>query len=120
MENEFAASLIKAIELRQQRGELVVTLALLKSLVREALDPELYKSFERPPEPKQLFREPDYPRLKILYQTSPPHNPIEYKVVHNETEELPYMGSGKQAGTRWFTRPLAELDYVKKEVECAD
>ena len=65
MDNEFAASLIPAVERRQQPGELVVTLALLKSLVREALNPELTMRFERPPVLPQLPIEPDYPRLKV-------------------------------------------------------
>ena len=110
---EFAASLINAIELRQQRGELVVTLALLKSLVREALNPELAMTFERPPVPPQLPVEAEYPRLKVKYDRAT-GRPLEYRIVSDVQDEIGTMA------VPWNRRPMSEVEDVRRMIECAD
>jgi hypothetical protein len=109
---KFASSFIAAIEARQQHGELVVTLGLLKRLVHEAINPETATSFERPPVPPQLPTEPEYPRLKVKYDRGT-GRPLEYRVIYNINEELPTMSAP------WYRRPLAEVDEVRRQI-CAD
>jgi hypothetical protein len=111
-ENKFASSLIAVIEARQKHGELVVTLGLLKRLVYEAVHPEAAEMFERPPVPPQLPVEPEYPRLKVKYD-SHTGRPLEYQVVYDINEELAVMS------TPWYRRPMSELEQIKKEVACA-
>ena len=95
-----------------RRGDMVSTDASLLSLIREARDPEAAKAFERPASPPQLpAPPPEFPKLKVKYHEG---KPVEYIVCETIYEEVPFMSGG------WYTRPLAELDQVRRQIECAD
>ena len=105
--NEFGDALIGAIEFRlAKRGELTLTLGTLKALVREALDPSGYKTFDRPPEIPQLPVEPEYPRLRVRYDRET-GRALEHKVIYDVRDEIPYMRG-------WYVRPMSELAQLEQ------
>jgi hypothetical protein len=110
--SEFAAALIDAIEAGLARqGDMVLTRASLKSLVREALDPT-YKGFDRPASPPQLpAPPPEFPKLKVKYDRET-GRPVEHVVCETIYEEVAYMSGG------WYTRPMTELEEVRRMIEC--
>ena len=111
MENEFAA-LIAVLEAElNRRGDMVLTTSGLQSRMRKALDPEAAKAFDRPPVPPQLAAPPpEFPKLKVKYMAG---RPVEHVVCETIYEEVPYMSGG------WLTRPMSELDEVRRQIGCA-
>jgi hypothetical protein len=109
--NEFAKALIDALDARlSRRGEMTLTEGGLKALLREALDPQAAKAFERPPAPPQLpGPPPDFPKLKVKYQMG---RPVEHVICATIFEEVPFMAGG------WYTRPLSELEQIRRELGC--
>jgi hypothetical protein len=93
-----------------RRGDMVSTDASLLSLIREARDPEAAKAFERPASPPQLpAPPPEFPKLKVKYDQT--GNPVEHVVCETIFEEIPYMSGG------WYTRPLSELEQIRRTSE---
>jgi hypothetical protein len=109
MNRETLAALQEAVRTRsEKRGDMVVTLGQLEAILGEALNPGA-TSYDRPAPIPQLTVEPEFPKLKVLYDVNS-GKAIQQKVVQTIHEEVPFMGSGKQPGTRWFTRPMSELE----------
>jgi hypothetical protein len=108
---EFADALIDTIEARLiKRGDITLTLASLRTLVRETLYPEVANAFERPASPPQLPVEPNYPRLRVRYDVET-HRALEYAVIEDIRSEIPYMRG-------WYIRPMSELDEVRRMTAC--
>jgi len=111
--NEFFKALIDAIEARLTRqGDIVLTSASLKSLVREALEPGAEKLFERPVPPQLPAPSPEFPKLKVRYDRQTVQS-LEHVVCESICEEVRFISGG------WYTRPLAELEEVKRQIACA-
>jgi len=89
---------------------MVQTDASLLNLLREALHPELALTINRPPVPPQLPVEPAYPRLKVRYDRD--GRPVEYKIFDEINQEIGYMS------VPWRTRPMSELEEVRRMIEC--
>jgi len=95
-----------------RRGDMTLTLRSAAACCRSAAKSEPYYE-SAPPQVPQLQPEPQYPRLKVLYDTQT-FQPLEYKVIHSVNEEVPFMGAGKEPHTRWFTRPMNELKDLQE------
>ena len=93
---------------RERHGNAVVTLELLESIFQEAANPSDYSHQAPAPIPQFQPEDQGYPRLKVLYSTET-GQALEYKIVNTIQKEVPFMGSGKEPRTRWFTRPISEL-----------
>jgi len=100
-----------ALEARlARRGDMVQTDASLLNLLREARDPDAYKGSDRPaPVPQLPAPPPEFPKLKVRYADG---QPVEHVVCETIYEEVPYMSGG------WYTRPMSELDEVRRMIEC--
>ena len=92
------------------RGDTVLTTGGLLSRMRKAPDREATES-DQPPVPPQLPQPPpEFPKLLVKYQRG---NPVEHVICETIFEQVPYMSGG------WYTRPLAELEEVKRQIACA-
>ena len=107
-------AVIRALEARlARRGDMVETDASLLNLLREVRDPEAYKGSQAPASPPQLpGPPPEFPKLKVKYDRAT-GRPLEHVICETIYEEVPYMSGG------WLTRPLAELDQVRRQIACA-
>ena len=109
--NDFDA-LIRVLEAElNTKGDTVLTTSGLLSRMRKAQDPEASKAFDRPaPSPQLPQPPPEFPKLKVRYdrQTG---QPIEHVICQTIYDEVSYQ--------TWNTRPLAELDEVRRQIECA-
>ena len=112
---EALEALLAAVRaIRERRGDMTHSLGSLEAGIAEALNPSAFTC--RPPAVPKLAVEPDYPCLVVLYRVNT-GQAIEYKVVHTIHEHVPFMGPGKEAGTRWFKRPMSELSDVMTSAE---
>jgi hypothetical protein len=106
---EYGEALARAFEAKiAKRGDMTLTISSLAAMLRTAARPEGYQEAPRPENPRQLEVAPEYPKLKVLYDTRT-GAALEQKVVHTVVEEIPYMSGGKdRPSTRRYTRPLSE------------
>jgi hypothetical protein len=65
--------------------------------------------FERPPVPPQVpAPPPEFPKLKVKYQSG---RPVEHVICETIYEEVSYLSGG------WYTRPLSELEQIRRTAE---
>jgi hypothetical protein len=106
---EYGEALARAFEAKiAKRGDMTLTMSSLAAMLRTAARPEGYQESPGPDIHRQLEVAPEYPKLKILYDTRT-GAALEQKIVHTVVEEIPYMSGGKdRPATRWYTRPMSE------------
>ena len=93
------------------RGVVTLTNLGLLSRMRKARDPEGSNVSDRPSPVPQLPQPAPDPKLKVRYhpQTG---QPLEHVVCEKPRDDIPYQ--------TWHTRPMSELDEVRRQIECAD
>jgi len=110
---DFANRLMELLEVElSSRGDTVLTTGGLLTRIRRALDLEASSTSNRAPVPPQLPQPPaEFPKLKVRYDRLT-GRPLEHVICETVYDEIPYMSG-------WLTRPLAELDEVRRQIECA-
>jgi hypothetical protein len=89
--------LLRAVSERTKRhGNIVVTLDLLESILREAANPCDY-SYQPPALPKLQLPRPEFPKSKIRLDDN--KQIVERKVIYNHAEEQALRKSGQP----WYT-----------------